>query len=143
LDGYIYVKKKLNGRSLKAFEVWNKPNLNKIFKSYWRYCDLEMLCTSPYYLENLFKKLFIMIKQIGPPTCFVTFTFPKRLWDPLIKALNTLHAKNLNLPNKIEDLQSINITKLIHNDPITCARYYDHKTSCFHTLFNKDPSICG
>jgi hypothetical protein len=65
------------------------------------------------------------------------------LWDPFIKALNTLHVKKLNLPNKIEDLQSINITKLIHNDPITCARYYDHKTSCFHTLFNKDPSICG
>jgi len=32
---------------------------------------------------------------------------------------------------------------LICNDLITCARYYDHKTSCFHTLFNKDPSIFG
>ncbi len=24
---------------------------------------------------------------------------------------------------------------------ITCARYYDYKTSCFCTLFNKNPSI--
>ncbi len=30
---------------------------------------------------------------------------------------------------------------MICNDFITCARYYDHKTSCFRTLFNKDPSI--
>jgi hypothetical protein len=63
-----------------------------------------------------------MIKQIGPPTIFVTFTFTKRLWDPLIKALHTLHAKKLNLPNKIENLQYINITKLIHNDLITCVK---------------------
>jgi len=26
---------------------------------------------------------------------------------------------------------------LIHNDLITCARYYDHKTSCFHTYSTK------
>jgi hypothetical protein len=74
-------------------------------------------------------------------TFFITFTFAKRLWDPFIKALHTLHAKNLNLLNKIENLQSIHITKLICNDPMTCARYYDYKTSCFCTLFNKDPSI--
>ncbi len=30
---------------------------------------------------------------------------------------------------------------MICNDPITCARYYDYKTSHFCTLFNKDPSI--
>jgi hypothetical protein len=31
----------------------------------------------------------------------------------------------------------------MHNNPITCARYSNHKTSRFHTLFNKDPSIFG
>ncbi len=30
-----------------------------------------------------------------------------------------------------------------HNNPITFARYVDHKTSYFHTLFNKDPSTFG
>jgi len=100
-----------------------------------------MLCTSLDYFKILRKNLFAIIKQISPPTCFVTFTSIKRLWDPLIKALHTLHVKKLNLLDKIEDLQSIHIIELIHNDPITCARYYDHKTSCFCTLFNKDPSI--
>jgi hypothetical protein len=45
-----------------------------------------------------------MIRQIGPPTSFVTFTFAERLWDHFIKALHTLHVKILNLPNKIKDL---------------------------------------
>ncbi len=83
-----------------------------------------------------------MIRQLGLPF-FVTFTYTKRLWDPFINALHTLHAKKLNLSNKIENFQFIHITYLIYNGPITCARYYDHKTSCFCTLFNQDPTIFG
>ncbi len=51
-----------------------------------------------------------MIKQIGPPTFFVIFTFAKKLWDFLIKTLHTLHAEKLNFPNKIENFQFIHIT---------------------------------
>jgi hypothetical protein len=36
-----------------------------------------------------------MIRQIGSPTFFVIFTSAERLWDPLIKALPTLHVKKL------------------------------------------------
>jgi hypothetical protein len=44
-----------------------------------------------------------------------------------MKALHTLHVSTLNFPNKIENLQSINIAKLTQIDPITCVKYYDHK----------------
>jgi hypothetical protein len=95
---------KLNGRSLNASKVRDKSNLDKILKSFLGYCDLEGLHTSSNYLENLRKKLFIIIRQIGLPTFFVTFRSIERLWDPLIKALYTLHVKKLNFPNTIEDL---------------------------------------
>jgi len=56
-SGWVRIcKGKLNGRSLKAFEVQDKPNLNKIFKSYLGYCDFKKLLPSPYYLKNLQKK---------------------------------------------------------------------------------------
>jgi hypothetical protein len=45
-----------------------------------------------------------------------------------IKALHTLHALRLNLSSKIKDLQSFHIAKLIQNDLVTCAKYYDHTT---------------
>ncbi len=45
-----------------------------------------------------------MIDQLGLPTFFVIFTFAKRLWDPLVKALHALHVSKLNLLNKIEEL---------------------------------------
>jgi hypothetical protein len=63
-----------------------------------------------------------MIKQLGLPTFFVIFTFVERLWGLLIKGLHTLHVSKLNLPNKIEDLQSFYITKLIQINLVTCAR---------------------
>jgi len=78
-----------------------------------------------------------MIKQLDLPTFFITFTFVKRLGEPIIKALYTFHVKKLNLSNKMKHLEYVHIKNLIHKNSITCSKYYDHETSCFHTLFNK------
>ncbi len=70
-------------------------------------------------------------------------TFVERLSDSLIKALHTLHASKLNCPNKIKDLQSVHIVKLIRIDPITCVKYYDHKTSCFRKVITNYHYLFG
>jgi hypothetical protein len=116
---------------LKASQVRDQPNLYQIFKSYIGYRDLQALRTLPNYLEGLRKNLFAMIKQLGPPTFFVTLTSAENLWEPLIKALHSLHSKRLNMPDNFEDLQPTHIAELICTNPITCARYYDHRTSEF------------
>ncbi len=103
---------------------------------------MEGFHNSPNYFQKLWKKLFAIIR-LGLLTFFVTFTSIKRLWDLLIKSLPILHASKLNLSIKIKDFQSIHITKLIWVDPVTCARYYNHKTSGFHKLITKDDYIFG
>jgi hypothetical protein len=45
--------KKLCGRTLKAYQIQDKPNLNNIFKSYLDYHDLERLHNSIDYFERL------------------------------------------------------------------------------------------
>jgi len=73
--GWVWIQKgKLCGRTLKAFQVWDKPNVDNIFKSYLGYHDLDGLYNSHNYFERLQKNLFVMIKQLGPPTFFVNFT---------------------------------------------------------------------
>ncbi len=62
---------------------------------------MEGPCNSLDYFERLQKKLFAMIRQLHLSTLFVTFTLVERLWDPFMKALHTLHASRLNIPNKI------------------------------------------
>jgi hypothetical protein len=59
------------------------------------------------------KKIICNDQQLSPPTFFVTFISIERLWDPLIKTLHILHVSKLNLPNKIEYLQSFHIAELI------------------------------
>ncbi len=136
-------KWKLCGKTLKVYQVRDKPNLDNIFKLYKGYHDLEGLHNSIDYFEKLQKNLFIMIRQLSPPTFFIIFTSTKRLWDPFTKALHTLHVSKLNLPNKIKNLQFFHITKLIWIDHVTCVRYYDHKTSCLHKLITKNHSLFG
>ncbi len=68
-------KGKLCGRTLKTYQIQDKPNLDNIFKSYLGYHDLEGLCNSFDYFERLQKTLFVMIWQLGPPMFFVTFIY--------------------------------------------------------------------
>jgi hypothetical protein len=103
---------------------------------------LEGLRNSPNYFQRLRKKLFAIIR-LSLLTFFFTFTYIKRLWDLLIKSLHTLHASKLNLSTKIKDFRFVHIIELIWVDPITCARYYNHKTSCFHKLITKDDYLFG
>jgi hypothetical protein len=104
--------------------------------------ELEKLRTSPDYIEGLRKNLFAMIRQLGPPTFFVTLTSAERLWTPLIEALYKLNAKQLNLPD-FNNLDSTHIAELIRSDPVTCALYYKHRTDAFRKLLQKESSIIG
>ncbi len=67
----------------------------------------------------------------------------KKSWDPFIKALHTLHASRLNIPNKIKDLQCVHIVELIQIDLVKCAKYYDHKTFCFCKFITKNHYFFG
>jgi len=74
-------------RNLKANQVTNKQNFNKILKSYIEFQDLVSLWTYLDYTEGLQNNLFTIIHQLGPSTFFVTFTNAKWLWDSLIEVI--------------------------------------------------------
>ncbi len=53
-SGWVWIWKwKLCGRTLKSYQVRDKPNLDNIFKSYSSYYDLEDLHNSPNHFERL------------------------------------------------------------------------------------------
>ncbi len=67
-------KAKLLDRVLKANDISTNVNLDKILKTYLKYKELSRIRISPDYLDYFRKDMFPMIKQLGPPTFFVTFT---------------------------------------------------------------------
>ena len=123
-------------------QVVKELNLDKLLQSYIGFCDLKKLQTRPNYVEGLRKKLFAMIRQLGPPTFFIILTSAERLWTPLIEALYKLNATRLNLPD-FNSLESVHIVELIRSNPMTCALYYNHRTKAFRELLQKESSILG
>jgi len=83
-----------------------------------------------------------MIRQLGPPTFFITLTSAGRLWTPLIQTLYKLNAKHLNLLD-FNFLESTHIAELVRSDPVTCALYYNNRTRAFRKLIKKEISIIG
>ena len=102
---WIRIRKgQLKGRKLLAKDVKSKPNLDRILKSDIGYMDLKSIRTSPDYHLAIRRNLYAMIRQLGPPTFFVTFSSAEHRWKPLINALKDIRAKaNLPVENEIQD----------------------------------------
>ena len=80
-----------------------------------------------------------MIRQLGPPTFFVTFSAGERLWIPLLTAL-----EKLNIDKQAQgESQASYRHRLLRSDPVTTVRYYLHRFQSVKRLLRKDKSILG
>jgi hypothetical protein len=73
-----------------AKDVKYKVNLEKILKSDIGYIDFKNIRISPDYLQQNKKTIFAMIRQLGPPTFFITFTSAEHHWDPLVATVSDI-----------------------------------------------------
>jgi hypothetical protein len=67
-------KGQLKGTNLLARDVKYTENLEKNLKSDIGYIDFKNIRISPDYLQQNKKIIFAMIRQLRPPTFFITFT---------------------------------------------------------------------
>jgi hypothetical protein len=116
----------LKSRKPTAAQVSNKKNLENLLKSDIVYRELTRIRTSPDYLDRLHKNVFAMIRQLGPPTFFVTFTTGVNNWPELVQTLEDLCVCHNHNDVKIsKDVERPKISELVRMDPVTCTRYYD------------------
>jgi hypothetical protein len=107
-------KGKLLGCQLQACDVINKPNLDVILHFDLGYMDLLGLHTSNDYLSRLRKDVSAMIRQLGPPTFFVTFVNVESKWIRLLKYLYDLNSKKLGLNIPFDKLKPKHVVDFIH-----------------------------
>lgn len=85
-----------------------------------------------------------MIRQLGKPTFFLTLSAAESHWLELIQTLMKYSEKGHTLSIKeAYDLDYNVKTDLIRNDPVTCARYFDHKVQKFMWLLRQKNSVFG
>lgn len=97
--------------------------IEQILSSKKGYRDFENLRTSPDFKEKLKKNLFVMIRRLGTPTFFVTFSTAERLWTDLIACLQALNPSQRAPDETVAAYEQ----RLVRLDPITCVRYYVHR----------------
>jgi hypothetical protein len=103
---------------LLAKDVKYRVNLEKILKSDIGYIDFKNIRISPYYLQQNKKTICAMIRQLGLPTFFITFTSVEKCWDPLVAIVYDLH-RNRKCKKQTDTLENNDTDYLIRKYPVT------------------------
>ena len=107
------------------------------------YHFLEDIQSSPDYKHKLKLDLYAMLRQLGPPTWFLTCTANDLNWSELIQALAWL-ADGVKLTAKEAcSLSSAKKAELIRNDPVTCARMYKRRMAKLLRLLLANADLIG
>lgn len=85
----------------------------------------------PPYWEQTEKDVFAMIRQLGTPTWFCSFSSAETKWPPLLKCLNKLVKQKSLTDEEVSALTWEEKCILIKSDPVTCARYLEHRFQTF------------
>lgn len=68
------------------------------------------------------QEICAIIKQLGLPTWFTTFSAAETRWNEVIETLLLLH----NDKRSVNDIEWSERCSLINNNPVMCARMFDH-----------------
>ncbi|XP_062614791.1 uncharacterized protein LOC134276564 [Saccostrea cucullata] len=129
---------KSEGKKITAEQVLNPASAEKIVRLNEGYYIFRTLRNSPAYLSSKKKDVFAMIRQLGLPTWFISLSSADTRWQDLLKTLAMLDGKSLS-PEELEDLNWSDKSKLVKQDPVTCARFFDNRVQLFINTVLKSP----
>ncbi|XP_062615034.1 uncharacterized protein LOC134276764 [Saccostrea cucullata] len=137
-------KCKTKGKTFTANEIRNPDQINDIVRHNEGFYVFKQLRNSPPYLETRKKDVFAMIRQLGLPTWFMSFSAADTRWNDLIRALGVLNDDKQYTDSEIESMTWTEKSKLVQKDPITCTRYFDHRFRTFlNTVLKSDHHPIG
>lgn len=120
-----------DGKKITAKQVLNPAAFDTIVRLNEGYRVLRTLRGSPAYWENAKKDVFAMIRQLGIPTWFCSFSAAETKWNSLLKILSKLLNNREMSDEEIFELSWTDKCELIKKDPVTCSRYFHHRFQVF------------
>ncbi|XP_061195058.1 uncharacterized protein LOC133203256 [Saccostrea echinata] len=124
-------KCKLQGKKYTAAQILDSQTADSIVRLNEGFHVLRNLRGSPPYWEKAKKDIFAMIRQLGLPTWFCSFSAAETKWTPLLKTLGELIDNVTYTEEEIRNMSWEHKSKLIKSDPVTCARYFDFRFNKF------------
>ena len=92
---------------------------------------------SPAYFAQKKRDLFAMIRQLGPPSIFLTLSSAETRWLELLVILKKTVDNEIITESEANELTSHERRRLLRSDPVTAARYFRYKLKCIFKLLKK------
>ncbi|XP_078312804.1 uncharacterized protein LOC144619253 [Crassostrea virginica] len=114
---------KLDGRKPVTAEMLQNPEvLSKLLKTDEAMRFMQPIRGTPAYWSVTQKDLFAMLRQLGIPTWFCSFSAAEFRWDEIIGSI--LHQ--MNDDRKPCDLDWSEKSEILRSNPVTVARMFEH-----------------
>ncbi|XP_072554803.1 uncharacterized protein [Paramormyrops kingsleyae] len=105
----------------------NKESLQKMFNFDEGYKFLRPIRGTPVFWQSVQKDLFAMVRQLGIPTWFCSFSSADLRWRELMTAI----FKQDGIDASSAELDWSERCALLKNNPVTAARMFDYRFHCF------------
>ena len=137
-------KCKTKGKTYTAGDLKSECSVNKLINLDEGFRVLRNLRDSPPYFEKCKKDLFAMIRQLGKPTWFCSFSAAETQWIHLIKILGRLIDNGDYTDDEVKQMRWQKKSELIQKDPVTCARNFEHMVQLFlHNFIKSSSDLIG
>ncbi|KAI8518266.1 hypothetical protein Bbelb_042830 [Branchiostoma belcheri] len=124
-----------DGRKISAGMLSNREDLQAILKSDQGYRFLQPVRGTPQFWDRALNELYAMIRQLGIPTWFATFSAADLRWPEVLEAIR---QDDSTVP--VSDLSWEERCDILKSNPVTAARMFDHRVKQFFKHVIKSPS---
>ena len=124
-----------DGTKLTAGLLKDSSTRKNIFKADEGYKFFKSIRGSPAYWENCLRDLFAMVRQLGKPTFFMSFSAADRRWKSIVEAICLQQGETL--PSQIDWSTHC---RIINSNPVTACRMFEYRVQSFITNVIKSPA---
>lgn len=103
------------------------------------YKFLRPIRETPPFWQSSQKDLFAMIRQLGIPTWFCSFSSADLRWPEMLNAMLRQEYEQV----KLEELSRAEKCALLKHNPVTAARMFDFRWQCFLKDVLQSPAAIG
>lgn len=132
----ITMKKKVNAKAVTALQALNPGFISELLQHNEGLKFLSNITNSPSYWAAQKKKVFAMIRQLGRPVFFLTVSAVETNWPELIQGLFYKKPNKKISLTAAMNLPSNEKYKLVKEDPVFTARYYDYRIKKLMQVIN-------
>jgi hypothetical protein len=115
-------------KNVRAGNVLDRRFVHSLVAHNDAYRFMKTIKFTPAYYERLFKDVMAMIRQIGPPTLFITLSCAERSWPEVLQHAASVNGTVLSDKEAL-DMEEAEKCKLVRDNPDVFVRYYDKRQS--------------